>query len=68
MQKEVPASQKLQNTYEYFELKEDNLLHRNCQNHLSHPSLSHIEQQCQESLIQGKILIQQNSNKGFECL
>ena len=37
-----------------FGLKEDNLLQRNCQNLLSHPDLSHIEQECQESLIQGK--------------
>ena len=51
--------------YEYqnpFELKEDNLSQRNCQNQLSHPGLSHIEQECQESLIQGKIHNQQNSN------
>ena len=32
---------------------------RNSQNHLSYPSLSHKEQECQESLIQGKIHIQQ---------
>ena len=37
--------------YEYqnpFELKEDNLSQRNCQNKLSHPGLSHTEQECQE--------------------
>ena len=43
-----------------FRLKEDNPSQRNCQNELSQPSLSHIEQECQESLIQGKIHIQQN--------
>ena len=39
---------------------------RNCQNQLSHPSLSHIEQECQKRLIQGKIHIQQNLNEGRE--
>ena len=72
MQKEVLLSHKLQDhAYEYqnpFELKEDNLSQRNCQNQLSHPGLSHIEQECQESLIQGKILIQQNWKEGFEYL
>ena len=48
--------------------KEENPSQRNCQNQLSHPSLSHIEQECQESLIQGKIHIQQNSNEGLEYL
>ena len=55
--------------YEYlnlFGLKEDNPSQRNCQNQLSHPGLSHIEQECQESLIQGKIQNQQNSNKGLK--
>ena len=33
-----------------------------------HPGLSHTEQDCQGSLIQGKIHNQQNSNKGFEYL
>ena len=47
-------------------LKEDNPLQRNCQNQLSHSSLSHLEQECQESLIQRKIHIQQNWNKGLE--
>ena len=47
---------------------EDNPSHRNCQNQLSHPSLSQIEQECQESLIQGKIHIQQNWNEGLKYL
>ena len=68
-QKEVLLSHKPQDhAYQYqnpFELKEDNLSQRNCQNQLSHTSLSHTEQECQESLIQGKIHNQQNSN---ECL
>ena len=37
-----------------FRLKEDNLSQRNCQNQLSHPGLSHIEKESQESLIQEK--------------
>ena len=37
-------------------------LQLNRQNQLSHPILSHIEQECQESLIEGKIHIQQNSH------
>ena len=49
-----------------FGLKEDNPSQRNCQNQLSHPGLSHIEPECQESLIQGKIHNQQNSNEGLE--
>ena len=32
-------------------------------NQLSHPSLSHIEQEGQESLIQGKIHIKKNLNE-----
>ena len=72
VQKEVLLSHKLRDhAYEYqnpFELKEDNLSQRNCQNQLSHPSLSHIEQECQESLIQGKIYIQGNSSKDLEYL
>ena len=64
VQKEVFLSHKLQgHTYE-----EDDPSLRNCENQLSHPSLSHVEQECQESLIQGKINIQQNSNKGLEYL
>ena len=59
VQKEVLLSHKLRDhAYEYqnpFELKEDNLPQRNCQNQLSHPGLSHTEQECQESLIQEKI-------------
>ena len=39
---------------------------KNCQNQLSYLSLSHIEQECQESLIQGKINIQQNLNKDLK--
>ena len=67
MQKEVLSSHKLQDhAIEYqnpFRLKEDNLSQRNCLNQLSHPGLSHIEQECQENLIQGKIHNQQNSNE-----
>ena len=48
------------------DLKEDNFSHRNCQNQLIHPSSSHIEQECQESLIQGKIHIQQNLKEDLE--
>ena len=70
MQKEVLLSYKLQDyAYEYqnpFELKEDNLSQRNCQNQLSHPGLSHTEQECQESLIEGKIHNQQNSNEALK--
>ena len=70
VQKEVLLSHKLRDhAYEYqnpFELKEDNLSQRNCQNQLSHPGLSHTKQECQESLIQGKIHNQQNSNEGLE--
>ena len=70
MQKEVLLSHKLgDHTYEYqnpFELKGDNLVQRNCQNQLSHPGFSHTEQECQESLTQGKIHNQHNSNEGFK--
>ena len=63
MQKKVLLSHKLQEyAYEYynpFGLKEDNLSQRNCQNQLCHPGLSHTEQECQKSLIQGKICNQQ---------
>ena len=72
MQKEVLLSNKLQDhAYEYqnpFGLKEDNLSQRNCQNQLSHPGLSHIEQECQESLSQEKIHSQQNLNEGLKYL
>ena len=70
VQKEVLLSHKLRDhAYEYqnpFELKEDNLSQRNCQNQLSHPGLSHIEQECHESLIQEKIHNQQNLSKGMK--
>ena len=70
MQKEVLLSHKPRDhAYEHqnpFKLKEDNLSQRNCQNQLSHPGLSHTEQECQESFIQGKILNQQNSNEGLK--
>ena len=59
MQKEVLLLHKLQ---------DHNPSQRNCQNQLSNPSLSHIEQECQESLIQGKIHIQQNWSEGLEYL
>ena len=49
-------------------LKEDKPSQRNFQNHLSNSSLSHIEQECQESLIQGKIRIQEKSNKDLKYL
>ena len=72
VQKEVLLSHKLRDhAYEYqnpFGLKEDNLSQRNCQNQLSHPGLSHIEQEYQETFIQGKIHNQQNSNKGLKYL
>ena len=70
MQKEVLLSHKLRgHTYEYqnpFKLKENNLSQKNCQNQSSHPGLPHTEQKCQESLSQGKIHNQQNSNEGLE--
>ena len=61
VQNEDPLLHKLQDhayqLWNLFRLKEDNSSQRNCKNQLSHPSLSHIEQECQESLIQGKIHI-----------
>ena len=70
-QKGVLPSHKLQDhAYEYqnpFGSKEDNLPQKNCQNQLSHPSLSHAQQECHESLIQRKIYIQQNLNKDLKC-
>ena len=45
-----------------FGLKESNPSQRNCQNQLSHPSLSHIEQERQDSLIEVNIHIEQNWN------
>ena len=69
-QKEVLLSHKLRDhAYEYqnaFKLKEDNLSQRNGQNQLNHLGLSHTEQECQESLIQGKIHNQRNSNEGLQ--
>ena len=35
---------------------------------MSHPGLSYIEQDCQESLIQGKVNNQQNLNEGLEYI
>ena len=50
VQEEVLLSHKLRDhAYEYqnsFELKGDNLSQRNSQNQLSHPGLSHTEQEC----------------------
>ena len=70
--KEVLPSHKLRNHadeyYNPFRLKEDNLSQTNFQNQLSHPGLSHTEQECQESLIQEKIFNQQNLNKGLKYL
>ena len=50
---------------ESFQIKRRNLSLRNCLNQLSHPGLSHTEQECQESLIQEKIPNQQNLNEGL---
>ena len=70
MQKEVLCSYKLQDqAYEkqnLFELKVHNPSQRNYQNQLSHPSLSHTEQECQASLIQEKIHNQQSSNEDLK--
>ena len=72
VQKEVFLSHKLQDQpYEQknlLELKEDNPSQVIFQNQLSHPSLPQIEQECQGSLIQGKIHIQQIWNKGLKYL
>ena len=46
----------------------DNPSQKNCQYQFGHPSFSNIEQECQESLIQGKIHFEQNCNKGFKYL
>ena len=43
----------------------DDLSEGNCQNQLSHPGFAHIGEECQDSLIQGKINNQQNLNKGL---
>ena len=68
-QKEVLPSHKLQdNAYEQqnlFGSKQDNPTQRNCQSQLSHPSLSPIEQECQEKLIEGK---KQNSTEDLKYL
>ena len=58
MQKEILPSRNCKT----FGLKEDNPLQINYQNQLSHPGLSHIEQEYQGSLIHGKIYMQQNLN------
>ena len=72
MQKEVLLSHKVRHhAYEYyncFGLKEDNFSQRNCQAQLSHPGLPYTEQECQVSVIQGKICNQQNLNEGLEYL
>ena len=39
---------------------------KNCQNQLNNSSFSQIEQECQESLFQGKIHFQQNSKEGLK--
>ena len=58
VQKEALPSPELQDhAFEQlnpFRSMEDNPSQRNCQNQLSHPSLSHREQECQECLIKGK--------------
>ena len=54
VQKEILPLHKLQD-----HAKEDNPLKRNCQNQLIHQSLLYIEQECQESLIQGEFHISQ---------
>ena len=55
VQKEVLPSDKVQP----FRIKGiRNPSQQNCQNQLIHPNLSHIEQECRESLIQGKTHIQ----------
>ena len=47
-------------------VNEDNPSQRNCQNQLSNPGLSHIEQEFQGSFIQENIYNQRNSNEGLE--
>ena len=68
MQKEALPSHKLQDhlileLQNPFILKEGNSSQGNFQNQLSNPSLSHMEQECEESLIQRKIHVQQNSKE-----
>ena len=71
-QNEVFLSHKLQDhAYEQnnlFKLKEDNASQINFENQLSQPSLLHIEQEYQGSLIQERIHIQQIWNKGLKYL
>ena len=56
VQKEVfPSKMMHMSSRILFRLEEDKTSQRNCQNQLSDLSLSHVEQQCQEILIQGKI-------------
>ena len=50
----------------FFGLKEVNLSQRNCHNQLCHPFLSQIEQECQQSFIQGKFHNQKNSSEGLK--
>ena len=45
---------------------EDDPSERYCQNQFNHPSLSYIEQECQESLIQGQIHTKRNLNEDLE--
>ena len=47
-------------------LSEDKPSQRNCQNQLSHPSLSDIKQEYQENVIQEKIHIQWNLNEDLK--
>ena len=71
MQTEVFSTFKVQDhAYEKlnpFGFKEDNPSQGNRQNQLSHPGLSYIEQECQESLIQRKIHNQKISKEGRYC-
>ena len=53
---------------ESFQIKEDNPSQINFQSQLSDPGLSDREQECQESLIQGKIHNQENLNEGLKYL
>ena len=70
MQKEVLLSHETARpciwVVESFQIKGDNPSQKNCQNELSHPGLSHTEQERQENLIQGKIHYKQNSNEGLK--
>ena len=50
----------------FVSLKKDNPSQRNCQNHLNLPSVPNLKQKYQESLIQGKICIQQNWNEDLK--